>query len=199
VTSSIGNGGLPSKLEGYVDPRACIGMPPEHRAYRWRSLDAGDPLRFFLPSIHTTAIVEAFASVDAGLERPTVIGPRVYLMKHAHVGHDAIVRDDCNIAPGAIIGGHVTVGAGVKVGLGASIRPRVTIGPGAVIGAGAVVVKDVPAGEVWVGNPAGMLDRRDVTLEREREQRALEWASYDAWVEWYESWHHPTSREGEGP
>ena len=33
----------------------------------------------------------------------------------------------------------------------------VTIGEGALIGAGSVVTKNVPAGEVWVGNPAKFL------------------------------------------
>lgn len=35
------------------------------------------------------------------------------------------------------------------------ILKGVTIGKGAVVGAGSVVTKDIPAGEVWAGNPAG--------------------------------------------
>ena len=34
------------------------------------------------------------------------------------------------------------------------ILPGLTIGEGAMIGAGSVVTKDVPAGELWIGNPA---------------------------------------------
>ena len=43
---------------------------------------------------------------------------------------------------------------GATIGAGAVILPGLTIGEGAMIGAGSVVTKDVPAGELWVGNPA---------------------------------------------
>ena len=43
---------------------------------------------------------------------------------------------------------------GASIGANATILPGVTIGENAMNGAGSVVTKDVPAGEVWVGNPA---------------------------------------------
>lgn len=43
---------------------------------------------------------------------------------------------------------------GASIGAGSTLLPGITIGEGAMIGAGAVVTKDIPAGEVWVGNPA---------------------------------------------
>lgn len=43
---------------------------------------------------------------------------------------------------------------GASIGSGSVILCGITIGRNALIGAGAVVTKDVPAGEVWVGNPA---------------------------------------------
>jgi acetyltransferase-like isoleucine patch superfamily enzyme len=48
---------------------------------------------------------------------------------------------------------------GASIGSGAVIVCGVTIGEGAMIGAGAVVTRDVPAGEVWVGNPASFLKK----------------------------------------
>lgn len=48
---------------------------------------------------------------------------------------------------------------GVSIGSAAVVLCGVTIGQGAVIGAGAVVTKNVPAGEVWVGNPARFLKK----------------------------------------
>lgn len=145
--------------DGYIDPRACIGMAPEHRAYRFRLLEHSE--HYHAPLIHESAIVEAFASVDCGLERPTMVGELAYVMKHAHVGHDAILGAECNLAPHAVLGGHVVVGPRTRIGIGAVVRPRVTIGDRCVIGAGAVVVDDVPSGEVWVGNPARPIKRRN--------------------------------------
>jgi len=49
------------------------------------------------------------------------------------------------------------VGDKVSIGSNATIMGGITIGDGAVIGAGSVVTKDVPAREVWAGNPAKML------------------------------------------
>jgi len=49
------------------------------------------------------------------------------------------------------------VGDNVTIGSNATILGGITIGEGAMIGAGSVVTKDVPAGEVWIGNPAKFL------------------------------------------
>jgi len=41
-----------------------------------------------------------------------------------------------------------------RIGAGVTVLPGIIIGEGALIGAGSVVTKNVPAGEVWAGNPA---------------------------------------------
>lgn len=48
----------------------------------------------------------------------------------------------------------VFIGNDVFIGTNVTIMKGVTIGDHAIIGAGAVVVKDVPADEIWGGNPA---------------------------------------------
>lgn len=48
----------------------------------------------------------------------------------------------------------VRIGRNCFLGARSTVLKGVTIGDGAVIGAGSVVTKDVPAGEVWAGNPA---------------------------------------------
>ena len=50
---------------------------------------------------------------------------------------------------------------GASVGAGATLLPGLTIGEKAMIGAGSVVTKDVPAGELWVGNPARFVKKID--------------------------------------
>ncbi|WP_081673734.1 acyltransferase [Pseudomonas cremoricolorata] len=49
------------------------------------------------------------------------------------------------------------LGRGCSIGANATLLPGITIGEGAMVGAGAVVVKDVPAHAVVVGNPAKVL------------------------------------------
>ena len=53
------------------------------------------------------------------------------------------------------------VGHQVSIGSNVTILGGVTIGDGAVIGAGSVVTKNVPAGEIWVGNPARFLRKAE--------------------------------------
>lgn len=48
---------------------------------------------------------------------------------------------------------------GASIGAGAVILCGIEIGENAMIGAGSVVTKSIPAGEVWVGNPARFVRR----------------------------------------
>ena len=57
---------------------------------------------------------------------------------------------------------------GATVGAGATLLPGITIGENAMIGAGSVVTKDVPAGEVWAGNPARVIRKFNPNADVER-------------------------------
>ena len=64
--------------------------------------------------------------------------------------HDHLIE-----SPLEVIASAITIGDSVYVGARTIILQNVqTIGPAAYIGAGSVVTKDVPAGELWAGNPA---------------------------------------------
>lgn len=140
-----------------VHPTAVIGDMPESRdlvahlgkADRDRSLSYG---AWFDAVIGPSARVGPFATVDGGLKRATRVNGWVFA--HAHVGHDCVVEEGAEISTGVVLGGHVTVERGARVGLNATVLPGVTVGAGAIVGAGSMVTKDVPAGEVWAGNPA---------------------------------------------
>lgn len=58
-----------------------------------------------------------------------------------------------------IVSKPIIVGKESFIGADAYILKGVTIGTRAVIGAGSVVTKDIPAGEVWAGNPARYISR----------------------------------------
>lgn len=98
---------------------------------------------------------------------------------HADIGEHCKIQCHVSIPPGWKIEDNVFIGPGVRfandkhpkatgdweicgglikkgasIGMGALIGSGVTIGENAVVGMGAVVLKDVPDGETWVGNPA---------------------------------------------
>lgn len=88
------------------------------------------------------------------------IGAHVGVMPQCVLTHDDRIGDYVTLAAGVRLGGTVTVEPGAYLGAGCAVREGVTVGAGALVGMGAVVTRDVPAGECWVGIPAGPLERR---------------------------------------
>jgi acetyltransferase-like isoleucine patch superfamily enzyme len=93
--------------------------------------------------IHTQVFVPEYSVLESGCW----IGPNV-VFTNAKYPLSAGVKD-------TLKGPRICVGA--KIGANATILPGITVGEHALVGAGAVVVKDVPAGAVVVGNPARLI------------------------------------------
>jgi len=109
------------------------------------------------------------------IENDTTVGALTKIQAMAYITAHSTIEDEVFIAPcvqttndnfmgrteqrhGLIEG--PTIRRGARVGGGAVLCPGVEIGEDAFVGAGAVVVRDVPARVVVVGNPARVL--RDV-------------------------------------
>jgi len=86
--------------------------------------------------------VGAFLPDGVALEDEVVVGPHVCFTNHRDPRLPFNKIDYTLVKKGAFIGANSTILAGVIVG------------EGAIIGMGSVVTKDVPAGELWFGNPA---------------------------------------------
>ena len=81
------------------------------------------------------------------------MGPNVQLLTATHP-IDAAER-----ASGWELAGPIAIGSGSWLGGGVIVGPGVTVGERTVVGAGAVVVRDLPADVVAVGNPARVIRR----------------------------------------
>ena len=68
--------------------------------------------------------------------------------------HDDQINDFATLCARVTLGGNVLVGEGAYLGMGAMVRERVEVGEGSTLGMGAVLLRDLPAGETWVGVPA---------------------------------------------
>lgn len=89
------------------------------------------------------------------------MGPAVQIYTAAHPLEADVRRSGLEYARPIRIGNDVWIGGGTI------ILPGVTIGDRSVIGAGSVVVRDVPAAKVVVGNPARIIRALDVRNDME--------------------------------
>lgn len=78
---------------------------------------------------------------------------------HVFIGPNATFTNDMfprsKVYPEKYLG--ILIKKGASVGANATILPGITIGENAMVGAGAVVISDVPANAVVVGNPAKII------------------------------------------
>jgi sugar O-acyltransferase (sialic acid O-acetyltransferase NeuD family) len=117
---------------------------------------------------HPTACVTESAIIGTGSQIlanstvcvETVIGPACIVNTGAIVDHECRIGAGVHIAPGANLAGCVEVQEYSTIYTGAVILPRITIGKGAIVGAGAVVIENVPAYTMVVGNPARVVKKR---------------------------------------
>ena len=56
--------------------------------------------------------------------------------------------------------GEIEVGENTFIGTNSIITKPVKIGGNVIIGAGSIVTKDIPSNEIWAGNPARLIKKR---------------------------------------
>ncbi len=109
------------------------------------------------------------------VEHHVKIGPGVRLHSNVFVPEFSILEDECWLGPNVVITNaryprspHVkeelkgaTVKRRAKIGANATLLPGIVVGENALVGAGAVVLEDVPANAVVVGNPARVVKSVD--------------------------------------
>ena len=106
------------------------------------------------------------------VENDTSVGTLTKIQAHAYITAYSLLEDNVFIAPCVITTNDnfmgrteqrhelvkgPTIRRGARVGGGAVLLPGIEIGEEAFIGAGAVVIRDVPARALMVGNPARQL------------------------------------------
>jgi sugar O-acyltransferase (sialic acid O-acetyltransferase NeuD family) len=143
----------------------CIANPrnPGVRGLVTRRL--GLPAERYATIVHPSADVGAGCAVGAGsvllaqtvLTADVTVGAHVAVMPQVVLTHDDVVEDFVTIASGVRVSGGVRVGAGAYLGTGALIRESLRVGARSIVGMGSVLLRDVPPGEVWAGNPARLI------------------------------------------
>lgn len=163
-------GGL-DELDRYPEDRValCAGKGSARASIARRLGSVGfDPGRY-ATVIHPSVTVPESCSVGEGsvllagcvLTASVSLGSHVVAMPQVTLTHDNVVDDFATLCAGVTLGGYVRVGGESYLGMAASVRERVVVGAGSTLGMGSVLLRDLPAGEVWAGVPARRLGPDD--------------------------------------
>lgn len=127
----------------------------------------------YAKAIHSESLLSKSASILEGTSvmAGAIINAEAIIGKHCIINTNAVIEHDCvleafvHISPNATIAGNVSVGEGTHIGVGAVVLQNIKIGKWAIIGAGAVVIKDVPDFATVVGNPARIINYKEIVNE----------------------------------
>ena len=122
----------------------------------------------YLSNISEKAVIGKDCIIHAGvhIHDDVVIGNRVKIQAQVFIPNGVRIEDDVFIGPQVCFTNDrdlddefevkkTIIKKGAKIGANSTIIAGVTIA--GVVGAGSVVTKDIPAGELWVSNPAKFL------------------------------------------
>ncbi|HLG11832.1 MAG TPA: acetyltransferase [Dehalococcoidia bacterium] len=125
----------------------------------------GVSLELFETLVHPTASVSRMARLGRGtvvFQNVTItanaeLGDHVVVLPNSVISHDVVVGDYSCVAGGVCVSGEARIGRACYLGTNSSILGGVRIGDGTLVGMGSVVLRDIAANSVVIGNPARFL------------------------------------------
>jgi UDP-3-O-[3-hydroxymyristoyl] glucosamine N-acyltransferase len=110
--------------------------------------------------IHDDVEIGACTTVDRGAVGPTIIGAGTKIDNLVMVAHNCEIGRHNVFASQVGLAGSSLTGDYVRLGGQVGVCDHVRINSGCTVGAKAGVMKDVPAGETWLGIPATPVDEQ---------------------------------------
>lgn len=135
----------------------------------WKKKDiiakAGIPLDRFTTLIHPSAVVSRMANIGIGtvlfqnvvVTSNAQVGNHIVVLPNSVISHDDIIGDYTSMAGGVCVSGGVTIGKSCYLGTNSAVHGNTIIGDYCLIGMGSVVLHNLEANQVVVGNPAKFL------------------------------------------
>jgi UDP-3-O-[3-hydroxymyristoyl] glucosamine N-acyltransferase len=140
----------------WIGPGVCIGQ----RGFGYQPDDQGEwqyrPHPYGV-IVGDNVSVGANSVIDGGRHRETVIGAGTKIDAHCFIAHNVHIGRRCLIIANSMIAGSCEIGDDCWIGPAAQLTDHVNVGERARVGLGSVVLRNVPAGQLWVGNPARYL------------------------------------------
>ena len=142
-----------------IGPYCVIGGPPEHREFYDGKKAQG-------VIIKAGARIFSHVTIDAGTNKPTIIGKNVAIFNHSHVGHDCYLDHDCIIGGSVSLAGHCHVMPFANISGKSCLSQQTIVGAYAFLGGASYLTRDLPIGERWVGQPPRYMGENIVGLGR---------------------------------
>lgn len=124
-----------------------------------------------MPSRGYRSRIVKWGGVNIKNAKITFIGENVIF--DTNYPEDIIIEENVRVTTGCVLlthfmepstgtysRGKIIIKKRAYLGCNTIICKPVTIGEDAIVGAGSIVTKDIPAGEVWAGNPARFIKKR---------------------------------------
>ena len=98
--------------------------------------------------------IGANTTVDRGTLDDTIIGHGSKIDNLVHIAHNVVIGKNVLVIANSMVAGSVRIGDNAWIAPSASILNQLKVEEGAIVGLGGVVLKNIPANQTWVGNPA---------------------------------------------
>ncbi|MBJ6765157.1 acyl-ACP--UDP-N-acetylglucosamine O-acyltransferase [Myxococcaceae bacterium JPH2] len=139
---------------------ASVGAAPQDLKY------AGEDTELILGDDNQIREFVTLNLGTAGGGGATRIGHRNLFLANSHVAHDCVVGDECLLANGSALAGHVTVGDSVKISGLVAVHQFTRLGRHSFVSGGSMVTMDVPPYCTVQGDRAALVGLNTVGLER---------------------------------
>jgi len=138
---------------------AVVGSQPQDLKYKGEKsfLEIGD-----------NNIIRECCTLNLGTGEggKTIVGNGNLIMAYSHIAHDCLVGNECVIANGGTLAGHVTIEDKAVVGGLVAIHQFVRVGKISIIGGCSKVVQDVPPFSTCDGHPTKVYGLNLIGLKR---------------------------------
>lgn len=143
----------------HIFPGAVISAVPQDLKY------AGEQTTVEIGDNNT---IREFVTINKGTIAlgKTMIGNHNLLMAYVHVAHDCVIGDNCILANGVTLAGHIEINDWAIIGGLSAIHQFVHVGSHVMISGGSLVRKDVPPFTISAHEPLSYVGVNSVGLRR---------------------------------
>ena len=137
----------------------AVGEPKVRQILREKTVQNGYELQTI---IHPTAFVGSKTQIGNGVivqfgcfvSCNVKIDDNVLLQANSNIGHDCVIGNDTVISSFVTLAGNCKIEERVYIGMSVPVREGISIGADSIVGMGSVILRNIPANVIAMGNPA---------------------------------------------